>query len=158
MGAWSTVMGFFWRGWIDRFEDNRRKYITPDEKIVVEESKKIKRKPGEDDKDVARKVWIHILQTVDYKLSKKWKTPRETLTSGVGDCEDMDFLAISMMNNLGVDDINLAVGNLTTPRGEGGLHTWVVVDEMVVDPTGTPEDVKKAVYKPHHRFDIQIRG
>lgn len=148
----------FWAGWEDRFTRNTGKFITPQDPLVIEEANKINVGRNATDVEKAKKVWLHVREIVRYKLSKKWKTPREAITSGTGDCEDMDFLMISMLPHLGVGKADLVIGNLILPIRDGGPHTWVKIQGNVMDPTGSPEDVKKVDYEQKKRFEIRFNG
>lgn len=147
----------FWSGWIERFESNSDKYITPNHPLVLDEVDKVGDIVGGDE-EKALELWIHILENIQYRLSKKWKTPAETLTSGIGDCEDMDFLLLSMFPHYGITDGELVIGSLETWNGRKGLHTWVEIDGGVVDPTGDPVEVDAVNYSAVKRFSMDYKG
>jgi hypothetical protein len=95
---------------------------------------------------------------VRYKLSKQWKKPSRTLAEGVGDCEDLDFLVLSLFPHYGITDGELVIGVLKTQTERPGLHTWVELDGRVIDPTGLPNDVKQITYDPYRRFRLNYSG
>ena len=151
----NVVMRGFWNDWIERFKYNAGDYITPDNERVISAVDEVDVSGADSDVEKAHRVWGFITHEIEYKLSKEWKEPEETLRDKIGDCEDMDFLAISMLENMGIDDANLVVGNLSKPSGGGGAHAWVSVDGAVIDPTGRPETVKDLEYQEVHTFQIE---
>lgn len=149
----SIMMEKFWRDWEDRFMREHDRFITPSSNLVQEESNKVGGSCCGGCIQKATNVWLHINRNIQYKLSKKWKTPDGTLKDGIGDCEDMDFLMLSMLPHTGVEKAKLAAGHLKTPSNSGP-HTWVVVNGKVMDPTGTPQDVQRAEYRKEIEFSI----
>lgn len=152
----SFVKALFWTNWINRFHRIQEELITPNNGKVKQEAKKIDIPDGADDVERAKKVWLHIEDTITWDLTKKWQEPEELLETKVGDCEDMDFLMISMLPHVGVYNAKLKIGDLVKPSGGGGPHTWVVVDGVDMDPTGLPRDVKRIDYEPVHTFNIEM--
>lgn len=149
----------FWNQWADRFNENYPKYVTPNNKKVVEAVEELPVDIYSSDKEKVIAVWRGIRDRVDYKLSKKWKTPEETLEDGIGDCEDVTFLATSMFLRLDLTS-EIRVGDLIDKEdGSRELHTWNVSNGIRLDATGDPEDTKKFNYKivksfkfsPHRR-------
>jgi hypothetical protein len=136
-----------------RFEQNRGAYITPDNREVISAARAAT-KSGGTDKDQGMAAWSYIHSRVKYVLSREWKTPAQTLREGTGDCEDVTFLAASMLLNMSVSDPQVAVGTLIYPNGDNELHTWVKVDGLVVDPTGSPDRSPEVTYKPVKTYTI----
>ena len=153
-------MNWFWESWMDRFESNQVEYITPDDEYVVAFSEDIDIPDCDCDKKKAKSIWLKITDGIDYRLSKEWKTPRQTLTDMMGDCEDYVFLFLSVAPNVGLTDVEMAIGYLRKggKTGAGGPHVWVEVDGMVVDPTGYPTDVEDMEYKPVQKYEIDYNG
>lgn len=58
-----------------------------------------------------------------------WKTPKETLETGSGDCEDLSFLLASLLWSNDIESL-IVVG---TFNGEG--HMWVEVDDKIYETT-----------------------
>lgn len=145
----------FWKGWIDRFNDESTQYITPDDPTVVEFSNSIGVKPSDSGRQRAMKAWLAVFNHVDYQLSRKWYTPAETLNKADGDCEDMTFLLASIFPNIGVNPTVMAVGDITFFDGRTQQHTWNVVDGMIVDATGRPEVVDTIDYEEVKSWTIQ---
>ncbi len=143
--------------WIDKFEDTPNEYITPGNPRVIEEARSIQFAGEENEVEVAKKVWSHIADKIDWKLSKEWKQPEETLVSGMGDCEDLVFLMLSILPNVGVTDAKMVIGYLDDGIKEPYPHVWVNVDGVVMDPSGHPEEVDKMEYRPRETFKIKIK-
>lgn len=154
MGIRDLILRPFWDGWIERFNSEKDSLITPSNPVVLSEVERIGTIEGSDE-EVVNALWNHITTTIQYRLSKKWKTPEETLRSGIGDCEDMDFLLLSLLPNYGIYDAKLVIGLITTQRDRNGLHVWVEHNGRVIDPTGQPEDVEGVRYEPTHKFTIR---
>jgi len=149
----SAIEARFWDTWMARFEQNRGAYITPDNREVISAARAAT-KSGGTDKDQGMAAWSYIHSRVKYVLSREWKTPAQTLREGTGDCEDVTFLAASMLLNMSVSDPQVAVGTLIYPNGDNELHTWVKVDGLVVDPTGSPDRSPEVTYKPVKTYTI----
>lgn len=128
----------FYSDWEDRFETETDKYITPNDTKVVRAAEKAAARIGTN-KSKAMDAWQYVYDRVDYRLSKEWKEPRQTLMEGVGDCEDVTFLLASMFPNMGIDESKVVLGKLRFPDGYEEAHTWNVVDGKVIDATGSPE-------------------
>ena len=143
----------FWKTWKDRFEDERSLFITPNNPSVSQAADRASRR-GLSRKETAMDVWEYIYDNVDYILSKRWKTPAETLRERTGDCEDVTFLAASMLVSLGIDDFTIEIGELIYPDGRVELHTWVEVDDLVVDPTGSPRKNPVLKYRSVQSYRI----
>lgn len=143
----------FWTWWRNRLTRNSTKFITPDNRYVRKELREIDLDSGSEEQTIIN-TWKHVHNTIEYKLSKEWKTPQETIKEGVGDCEDFTFLIASMMNNVGVEDNIIQAGKLTYPHGKESLHTWNAINGMVVDGTGMPEDIRKLKYKKVLEFEV----
>lgn len=131
---------------MQRFRDNVGTYITPDNEMVVNAISEVPITPYDTRKDKANKVWEYVYNEVDYKLSRKWNTPQETLALKEGDCEDVAFLSTSMFLALGMQGTKVVAGNLIFPDGRIEEHVWNVVDGMVVDATGPKRAVQGLEY------------
>lgn len=143
----------FWDEWKSRFRDERFRYITPDNPEVERAARRAKVSGGTD-KEQALSAWQYVYKRTAYKLSKEWKTPAQTLRERVGDCEDVTFLIASMLANMGVSDIKVVIGELIFPSGKVELHTWVEVNGMAVDATGSPDIAGKVTYEPVKKYRI----
>ena len=146
----------FWKGWQDRFERERDDFITPSHPAVVQAANKASTGATATE-DVALDAWQYIYDNVSYKLSKEWKEPAQTLREGTGDCEDVTFLAASMLPNMGVDRPKIAIGELTFPSGADELHTWVIAGDTIIDPTGRPRTDLDVSYRPVHKYTINLK-
>lgn len=141
-----------WDSWVERFERYNPKVITPNNSMVVSESRRIR--PGSDDVDRALNAWDHVMSRIEYGLSPGWKTPQETLKYREADCEDFTFLLASLFPNLGIKESKVVVGELISPTGKSEFHTWNVVAGRVIDATGTQKDVEKLQYKEAESWRI----
>lgn len=152
----TTHLSLFWDDWIERFKENSDKYIKPNDKgvesIVDELDLSETGMPVEN----AEKTWRWIYKNIRYKLSKKWKTPSETLESGIGDCEDVTFLFASVMANLEMEDNYIKVGELIRKNDGVELHTWNELDGKLVDATGSPDGMEGFKYKEIESFRIEV--
>lgn len=148
----------FWDEWEDRFESNSQTYITPMNEAVVSEANNIPVEENQTETQKAKEVWLHVYRTTKYSLSDVWKTPEETLEDGIGDCEDVDFLMLSILPHKGIDEAFLVIGDLVRSSGRRAAHTWVEVNGTVMDPTGRPEDVRRVSYDERRRFRIVYDG
>jgi transglutaminase-like putative cysteine protease len=144
----------FFSEWKQRFEGNWEKYITPDDRRVKRWSREAEPEFGDGD-DMAAAVQVYVYRNTDYKLSKKWKTPRETISSKIGDCEDFTFLISSMLPNMGVDSHEIHLGRIQFPDGTQDYHTWNEVDGSVADATGSREAIKRIKYKTDTKWTIE---
>lgn len=145
-----------WPDWEERFSDEYNDYITPNNPTVVRavnESDALQRNTPQ---GMAESCWQWVITNTEYKISKEWKTPEETINSGVGDCEDVTFLIASMVASLGVSGSKVVAGYLTKPNGEPEPHTWNVVDGMIVDATGSPSDVQNIRYDREFAYTIML--
>lgn len=143
----------FWGWWINRFEDEYDKYITPDERMVKRFARKIATVGG-DDYDRAVRASQYIENKIDYELSKEWKVPRKTINQGRGDCEDVTFLLASVLPNLRVEESEVVVGDLVFPDGEVEEHTWNRVDGKVLDATGPMEVYPRLKYRELNSWTV----
>jgi hypothetical protein len=148
----------FWRNWIQNFEGRVEQYVTP-------YNKEVQRAINESDpcdscgrKAVGMRFWEYVFNNVDYKLSEEWFTPEQTLRRGEGDCEDVTFLVGSMLLGYGMGDVDIAVGDLIHSDEREEEHTWVELDGMVIDATGTPEVVKDLTYKEVKSWRLELHN
>ncbi len=85
-----------------------------------------------------------------------WQMPAETLAEGIGDCEDMTFLGVSVLRNrLSADDVFATLG-----MWEGYGHAWITIlkngQARVVEPTQPPQwplRLEAPAYVPYLRFN-----
>ncbi len=144
----------FWDKWEDKFLSNAEDYITPNEPEV---KAAVSNAGVCDSCGVAEKadaVWEYVYDRVDYKLSDEWKEPKQTLEEGVGDCEDVSFLAASMLIRAGVEEFDYVIGYLESD-GPDEKHTWLEVDGEIVDPTSPAGGNGGIEYTPEQRFVIK---
>lgn len=147
----------FWDEWEDRFSSNVGSLVTPQNKCVIEVANSIGFGGlGSVDTQVD-KAWSWIHKNIDYKLSKEWKSPSDTISEGVGDCEDMDFLFLSMVPWAGVMEADLVIGNFVSDD-QRGAHTWVEVNGRVVDPTTNTLSVDPQNYNEERRMRVHFHG
>lgn len=147
----------FWDDWNERFESNANKYIKPDDKMVESVANSIDLEGASSEYEIAVEAWDFVDKNVDYRLSKKWKTPRETLTSGIGDCEDRVFLLGSILPNLGVEQFEVVVGEAVVGN-EGEFHNWMRVNGKVVDPTTPVGTTDEIGYVEENSFTINTEA
>jgi len=144
----------FWIEWEDRFESESNKFITPRHPEVEEAAAVASPTMEASDGEKAVACQEYVFENIEYSLSKKWKTPAETLSSGVGDCEDVTFLIASMLPNMGVNESEIAIGDLVFPNGDVETHTWNIVEGVVADGTGSKETTEVVSYKPETTYRI----
>jgi len=150
-------MAPLWSYWSDRFTDNSDRYITPENVMVKDEADMVRMSATDDKSQKVDEVWEHIYSEIRYSLSKEWKEPAETLKEGVGDCEDVDFLMVSMLPNVGVTEgIVIVIGDLVRDTGRSTAHVWVEVDGEIADPTAHPSVVGQLEYDEQERFPIKF--
>jgi len=146
----------FYDDWAERFETEWEQYVRPGDRRVKKWANmavKDKNKPVE---HKAERAWMYVYNNVDYTLSKKWKSPRETINSRDGDCEDVTFLIASMLPNAGVEESKVAVGEIK--HGEKTeYHTWNIVNGKVLDGTGGKDAISNQEYIPEKTWDVKIR-
>lgn len=148
------MMRNFWEDWKDRFVDNADLYITPDNDTVINAVSSLDIREQDDDIQKAIRAWGYVFKNIDYVLSRRWKTPEETIKEGVADCEDFTFLLASMFETMGIDDHQIRIGDITMPDGRIEQHTWNIVNGSIVDGTGAPNDVEYIDYKTVFEFNI----
>ena len=90
-----------------------------------------------------------------------WQMPAETLAEGLGDCEDMTFVGVSVLRNrLSADEVFATIG-----LWEGYGHAWITVlkngQALVFEPTRSPQwplRLEAPDYEPFVRFnDVSFR-
>lgn len=144
-----------WDDWREKFTSDFREYITPCDDAVVEASKSLNVSKTSTDGVKAIAVWEFIDSSLDYELSKVWKSPSESLSSGVADCEDRVFLACSMLPNIGVDKFDIVIG-MAGYGGRSGPHAWMEVNGKVVDPTTNRQTSRIVEYNEEDRFTVKV--
>jgi predicted transglutaminase-like cysteine proteinase len=145
----------FWNNWIDRFQKNSDKYITPGAVSVAQFMEKIDTSQYNSANDMAMKMWELVNDEIDYRLSKVWKTPRQTITDSIGDCEDMTFLLATMFVRQGISNHEIAIGNIKGAAGREEMHTWNRVNGDIIDGTTTPKSVQRIEYEEVHSWTIK---
>lgn len=146
----------FYNNWEEKFEEETEQYVTPNNSVVKGLSARVVSRDSETDVEKALDAWRWTYNNIKYKLSKRWKTPEETVSEGTGDCEDVTFLIASMLPNMGVKDNVIVLGKLKHKGKEPEYHTWNVVGNRVIDATGSMESVEKAKYIPETRYEVNI--
>lgn len=146
----------FWSDWVDKFKTQADSLITPNNSYVQNHASKVSITPAMDSPQKVTQIWHYIAEEIRYKLSKEWKTPEETLTSRIGDCEDVDFLFISMLPHHGITTCNLQIGYLTYPDKSREAHTWVKHNGRIIDPTAFPQELDGNRYKPQRSIQINV--
>jgi len=117
-------------------------YITPDDPIVKKKIQQIINfKPFLEAEWEALRDWM--VEEIEYQSDivkyggDHWQLPRETLTLGVGDCEDQAILLASMLRACGYesDGVYVLYGMVPDHETEGlEGHAWVLF--KVVDVLG----------------------
>lgn len=144
----------FWDDWRDRFLSESDIYITPYSSGVQKAVSSLNISSSDDDVTKAVRAWGYVHKNVDYVLSKRWKTPDETLEEGIADCEDYTFLLASMFEAMGLENHQIRVGDIKLPDGRTEQHTWNIVNGRIVDGTGEPNDVEHIQYKTVFEFNM----
>jgi len=152
-----AVASRFYDEWKARFEDNWQKYIRPESRRVRRWSRRVENMCQACDTGRPIDAWDYVYENVEYRLSKKWKTPNETIRSGIGDCEDVTFLLASIFPAMGVDTHQIVLGEIIFPDGKSEFHTWNEYQGMVIDATGTPESTDMIQYIPEQKWEISLR-
>lgn len=145
----------FWDSWGDRFTRESDEYITPYHPAVIEAVGNVEFSDCCMDWIRTVDMWEWVKGNINYKLSREWKEPAQTLSEGVGDCEDLDFLLASMMLNDGVQDFELVIGYIIHKDGREEEHTWLRMNDMVIEPTTLPERMNGLKYKEVKSFLIR---
>jgi len=146
---------YFWDKWEDKFMGNFNDYITPSEPAVKAAIRNAGVCSKCDREQKVTDVWEYVYESVDYELTKEWKTPKETLDSGTGDCEDVCFLAASMLIQSEVSGFDFVIGEMNG-TGDKEKHTWLDVDGRIVDPTNGVGENENMEYTPEKRFTIKV--
>lgn len=147
---------YFWEKWKDRFMRNHEIYITPSEPSVKAAVRNADVCSDCDSDEKVDAVWEYVYENIDYKLTKEWQEPKETLKIGTGDCEDVSFLAASMLLASGVDKIKFAIGDMDTVDN-GEKHTWLELDGRIIDPTIGVDQNGKTNYNPEEEFMLEVK-
>jgi|APHM01.1.fsa_nt_gi Transglutaminase-like enzymes, putative cysteine proteases len=144
----------FYQGWQERFENESQMFVTPANSTVKGVSDEALMSGQQGPKTSARDAWNWVYNNIEYKLSKEWKTPEQTIREGIGDCEDVTFLIASMLPNMGVNESKLVLGELMFQDGSQEFHTWNIVDGMVIDGTGSMDKAESLQYNAHKTYKI----
>jgi len=144
----------FWHQWNERFLTEQDTFITPEAPAVTEAVTTAIDNMALPPTTKAMRIWDHVDSIRDYKLSKEWKTPTETINEPTADCEDVTFLIASMLSAAGVSQHEIHTGYLVFPDGTPEAHTWNVVQGDIIDGTGRPGAVQEYRYDTVTRFTI----
>lgn len=144
----------FYDDWVARFKRERNRFITPRDNKVVSEARSLNLGDTTTKKGVVESVWHHVHNSVEYELTKEWQEPRDLLSRSVGDCEDMDFLAASIMMALGIESVTIVIGDISN-TDEDVKHSWLEVDKRTVDPTADVGEIGHLKYKPRARIKVK---
>lgn len=147
----------FWDNWEDKFVREVDRLVTPQDRCVMEIANSIGFGGLGSMRTDVEKGWSWIYENIDYELSKEWKSPSVTISEGVGDCEDMDFLFLSMVPWMGATEADLVIGNFIDDDQQGA-HTWVEVNGRVVDPTTNTLSVNPKNYNEERRMTVHYHG
>lgn len=148
----------FWSNWLDKFENNSERYITPNTRLVQKEVDKANIDMDDTDFDKAISIWSHVYNEINYELSKYWKPPDETISSRIGDCEDVTFLMASMYPNVGIERSKIGLGYIIFNDGREEQHTWNIVDGNIMDATGSIEVVRSLEYEKVDEITIMAEN
>lgn len=146
----------FWNNWSRRLEENKDSFIKPNNKDVIDLSRKVSLSNNDMAIDRAYKVWDVVRSNIDYEISVTWKTPSRTIKVGEGDCKDMTFLISSMLPNVGVMSSDICLGILNFPDGISEEHVWNEVDGQVIDATGDQEDIETLNYEKSKTIELSF--
>lgn len=147
----------FWDDWESKFSLNGDSYIKPFNEAVKEEAMEIDVGQGLSDIETAKKLSSWIANNHDYKLSKIWKRPEETISDRRGDCEDYVFLLGSLLPHFGVSEFTVVAGTASS-HGRDEFHVWMEVDGEVIDPTSEKFENNQVRYEGDLFFDITTEG
>jgi len=155
----STTQGFIddlilWPYWTERFEDESGKFITPNNSLVQSAVSESGARSETTPAPKAMACWLWVNDNVQYDLSKRWKTPEQTITEGLGDCEDVTFLLASMFAHAGINKSQVVIGYLDKPQSPPLAHTWNRVNDTLIDGTGSPETVANLTYQEELHYTI----
>ena len=127
-----------------------RKIIRPEE--VTKESQEIYGRAVSSGNSLAEEALLWMHENIELAPDKErfgrpdyWLTPRQTIESGAGDCEDFVGVFISIMLNFGADDLVMVIG-----VNEGEDHAWAVGTD---ESTGVSYLID-AVYN-NHIFNVE---
>lgn len=143
-----------WNTWTNRLEETKDRFINPQCSEVKQLSACTEVYQDDEELDRAVKAWDTVRDFVNYELSVRWKTPKETVVDERGDCTDMTFLLSSILPNIGVNDSEIRLGMLHFPDGRVEEHVWSVVEGRVIDPTGSQQDVMELHYETEAVMDV----
>ena len=146
----------FWSDWENEFKRRADELITPDAKPVKQAADKITVTPRLSRSGRVTKVWEYIAENVAYVLSEEWKTASETLTERSGDCEDVDFLFMSLAPHVGINRFQLRIGYLNYPDRTREAHTWLQVGDMIIDPTAYPSEISGKRYETKRKINVHV--
>jgi len=118
------------------FRGDPRVLVTPNDSLVMKIAEEIMRKYPEGDET---SLWLRASEAFKYAKSLRyerdsednWSTPRETISRGGGDCEDLSILLASLLRALGYtpESVRVVVGYTSM-----GSHSWV---EILVSHNGS---------------------
>lgn len=114
------------------------KFVTPYNEEIIQKATELLNNSDKTREGIIVSCFDFVSKHVKYIPDKWqhgypewWMLPRETLKSGIGDCEDSSFLLDSLilstfhLSSMGSKyDSRVAIGIVSTSRGTGG-HAWV---------------------------------
>lgn len=146
----------FWLEWEDRFTDNVNYYINPDHPSVTSYAASLDVSKDAPREEIVNQLWTHIDNRYEYNLTKKWKQPQEAIRKKSGDCEDYVFLLGSLLPNFGINEFEVVIGEVKAgDRSE--YHTWMRVDDRIVDPTTGPNEMDGLRYVEEKSFKVTVQ-
>lgn len=147
----------FWQNWADRFHREADSLITPDHQLVRHHASNIIVTPGMSKEQRAIQVWKYIAENIAYQLSEEWKPASKTIKDRRGDCEDVDFLFMSLAPHVQLSSFKMQIGNLTYPDKSSEAHTWIRIGDNIIDPTAYPQEIAGKRYKPKQSMQVNVR-
>lgn len=149
--------------YFDDVEDILSKVVKPDNRYVRNIADKLKILPryaecmncSQPRQFVIVQSWEWIHNNIDYKLSRKWKTPQETIKTGKGDCEDVTALLASLLLAGNVDDVRFIVGKYKY-NGEKEWHTWIESNRRILDATSSIGSIVDSNYAKKAEYELEV--
>lgn len=125
-GKWHNITFLVPYDWFDFYANRKRatskeQYITPHAPLIVEISEKLKKIIIENGYTSYGEFVISFVQAIPFLEDEDTKGgpyprfPIETLEEYVGDCEDLTFVAVSILSNLGIDTVMIDIPNHIVP-------------------------------------------
>lgn len=152
----SDISTRMWDRWERRFSRDYHKYITPNDRLVEHSAGVIDVDSNDPIGTKARETWLYVNDTISYKLSRRWKKPRQTIYHRSGDCEDITFLMASLLPNVGVHSSEIVIGVLETPYGRREEHAWNRVEGKTIDATTSPRIAADMTYHERSSWTLKV--